>query len=81
MRLLKAPSPSLTPASPAAPSSSSSFPPPRTYYHHSENGFFRIIRGIDDCGIESSVIAGLPASMAENRKRGGGGPGPLTNWQ
>lgn len=23
-------------------------------------GFFRIIRGIDECGIESSVVGGLP---------------------
>lgn len=25
-----------------------------------EDGFFRIIRGIDECGIESSVVGGLP---------------------
>ncbi|VDL68041.1 unnamed protein product [Nippostrongylus brasiliensis] len=25
-----------------------------------ENGFFRIIRGLDECGIESGVVAGEP---------------------
>lgn len=39
-----------------------------------EGGFFRMLRGVNECGIEDSVIAGLPASVEENnRRRGGGG--------
>ncbi|KAA3669771.1 cathepsin B, partial [Paragonimus westermani] len=25
-----------------------------------EKGFFRILRGVDECGIESDVVAGMP---------------------
>lgn len=44
-----------------------------------EAGFFRIIRGVNNAGIEDSVIAGIPASMDENRRRGGGGGGGIDN--
>ena len=25
-----------------------------------DNGFFKILRGVDECGIESQVVAGVP---------------------
>jgi len=34
-----------------------------------ENGFFRILRGVDECGIESGVVGGIPKLRNNNRRR------------
>ncbi|EPB68436.1 hypothetical protein ANCCEY_12475 [Ancylostoma ceylanicum] len=30
-----------------------------------ENGFFRMVRGVNECGIEDFVVAGLPENQAK----------------
>ncbi|VDK63538.1 unnamed protein product [Onchocerca ochengi] len=35
-----------------------------------ENGYFRIIRGIDECGIESGIVAGIPKRQVKSKFHG-----------
>ncbi|OZC10896.1 papain family cysteine protease [Onchocerca flexuosa] len=35
-----------------------------------EDGYFRIIRGIDECGIESGIVAGIPKRQVKSKFRG-----------
>ncbi|VDN04561.1 unnamed protein product [Thelazia callipaeda] len=32
-----------------------------------ENGYFRILRGIDECGIESGIVAGIPKRQVKTK--------------
>lgn len=34
-----------------------------------DNGYFKILRGVDHCGIESQIIAGMPESNSRRNKR------------
>ena len=36
--------------------------PPRRVRPSAESGYFRILRGVDECAIESTVGAGLPGA-------------------
>ena len=49
--------------------------------HYTYTGFFKVLRGVNEVGIESNPIAGIPSNIATNSDGTNGAPSLRKDFQ